>query len=216
MIYAVKGECATKTDMASNTEDSATRQQLEVIGEHIRQLRTSRRFSQVGLAVRAGFTGAYYSAIERGKLNVSIINMVKVAKALGVEVGALFPPISILFPSETDEEGEEGGERDEGKGDGREKGSPGLSDPEKQSYSPLRSEQPQLEGKGEPERLLSAGATADRLSVNLRTVERWVRDGILLPAARVEDQRGKLYSVFRQDDIDQLAQDRRGVRGAKR
>lgn len=184
--------------MSDISNNSATRRQLEMVGEHIRQLRASRRFSQVGLAVRAGFTGAYYSAIERGKLNVSIINMIKVAKALGVEVGALFPLVSELFPTETDEDGEER--------EGRYINSPGIDEPGNHDYS-LQLEETQPEGKEKPERLLSAGATADRLGVNLRTVERWVHDGILLPAAKVEDQRGKLYSVFRRKDIEQLAKD---------
>lgn len=177
--------------MTERADKSAERRQLELLGEHIRKLRIARRYSQVGFAVRAEFAGAYYSAIERGKLNFSIINLIKIARALGTEVGELFPAISMLVEVEPE--------------DISEQGQAGIAEHQAVSYEVA--EQPGKE-KEELVTLLSAGAAARLLNVNRRTVERWAQQGMLNPAARIEDQQGKLYSVFTRTDVEQLVQER--------
>lgn len=169
------------------TENTLARKQLAALGEQIRKLRVARKFSQVGFAVQAGFARAYYSSIERGERNISAINLIRLARALRVEVGALFPSMSELVQSEAEFEF--------------------LPKPNAGSTSSIEVEQTEIEG--EDVRLVSAGAAARILSVNRRTIERWVHDGTLSPAAKVEDQGGKLYSVFRREDVDQLANVRR-------
>jgi excisionase family DNA binding protein len=171
---------------------SAPRRQLEIIGEHIRSLRIARRFSQVGFAVRAGFTGAYYSSIERGKINFSVINLVKIAQALGVEAGALFPPMSALASAIV--EGESSSHEE-------------ISDNEDTRIVNQLTQAVQQDRQGDAAvvRLLSAGAAARRLGVSRRTVERWVHGGVLKPIATVEDQGGKLYSTFSRDEIERFA-----------
>lgn len=67
--------------------------QLEAVGRQIRKLREQRDLSQEDFAAKAGLDRAYYGAVERGKRNVSARNLIKIAAALSVEVGALFPPI---------------------------------------------------------------------------------------------------------------------------
>ena len=47
-------------------------------------------------AAKAGLDRAYYGAVERGKRNLSARNLIKIAVALNVDVGALFPPTSDL------------------------------------------------------------------------------------------------------------------------
>ena len=47
-------------------------------------------------AANAGLARAYYGGIERGERNVAALNIIKIAIALGVEVGELFPPIKEL------------------------------------------------------------------------------------------------------------------------
>jgi DNA-binding XRE family transcriptional regulator len=71
-------------------------QKLVLLGGRIRRMRESRKISQEKLAELAGIDRAYYGGIERGERNVAAVNIVKIADALGVEVGQLFPPISDL------------------------------------------------------------------------------------------------------------------------
>ncbi len=56
----------------------------------MRQLRAQVGLSQEELAQRAGLHRNYVGGIERGERNVSLINIHKVAEALGVEVTNLF------------------------------------------------------------------------------------------------------------------------------
>ena len=70
--------------------------QLEAVGRQIRKLREQHGLSQEEFAAKAGLDRAYYGAVERGKRNLSARNLIKIAVALNVDVGALFPPISDL------------------------------------------------------------------------------------------------------------------------
>lgn len=70
--------------------------QLEAVGRQIRKLREEQGLSQEDFAAKAGLDRAYYGAVERGKRNLSARNLIKIAAALNVNVGALFPPISDL------------------------------------------------------------------------------------------------------------------------
>jgi len=67
--------------------------QLMALGQHIRDLRKAKGFSQEGFASEVGLDRAYYGGIERGERNVAALNLILIAKALGVEVGELFPLI---------------------------------------------------------------------------------------------------------------------------
>lgn len=70
--------------------------QLVAIGRHIRRLRKERGYSQEGFAAKAGLDRAYYGGVERGERNLATLNLIKIAAALGVEVGELFPSIADL------------------------------------------------------------------------------------------------------------------------
>ena len=54
------------------------------LGIRIKQLRKEKGISQEELAFKAGLHRTYLSDIERGTRNVSIRNIEKIAKALGV------------------------------------------------------------------------------------------------------------------------------------
>jgi len=54
------------------------------LGIRIKQLRREKGISQEELAFKAGLHRTYMSDIERGMRNVSIRNIEKIAKALGV------------------------------------------------------------------------------------------------------------------------------------
>lgn len=60
-------------------------------GAHIRAIRQGKRFSQESLAHACGLDRTYIGGIERGERNVSLINIYKVAKALGVAPKELLP-----------------------------------------------------------------------------------------------------------------------------
>ena len=60
------------------------------IGHNIYKLRKARRLSQQELAKRAQVHRNYICHVERGKRNVSIVIIDRIAKALGVEIHELF------------------------------------------------------------------------------------------------------------------------------
>jgi len=66
------------------------------LGQQIRRLREAKRISQEECAALAGLDRAYYGGIERGERNVAAENLIRIAVALEVEVGDLFPDRSAL------------------------------------------------------------------------------------------------------------------------
>lgn len=63
------------------------------VGKRIRELRKQKGFSQEGFAYEVGLDRTYMGSVERGERNIAAINLIRIAKALKVEVGDLFPPI---------------------------------------------------------------------------------------------------------------------------
>ena len=66
-------------------------QNLVKLGEKIRVLRTSKGYSQEGIADAAGMGRTYMGRVERGEQNISIQNLIQIAFALNVDVGELVP-----------------------------------------------------------------------------------------------------------------------------
>ncbi|RIK66098.1 MAG: XRE family transcriptional regulator [Planctomycetota bacterium] len=62
-----------------------------VVGERIRALRLKRAMSQEELGFESGLHRNYIGGIERGERNVAIVNLAKLAKALGVRPRDLLP-----------------------------------------------------------------------------------------------------------------------------
>jgi len=62
---------------------------LKRFSDKVRKLRKSKGWTQEELAVRTGLHRTYIGSIERGERNVSLINVEKIADALGVSVEAL-------------------------------------------------------------------------------------------------------------------------------
>jgi transcriptional regulator with XRE-family HTH domain len=63
------------------------------LGKAVRQKRLSLGLSQEALAERADLHWTYIGGIERGERNVSLVNIVRIARALGVAPAKLFAGI---------------------------------------------------------------------------------------------------------------------------
>jgi transcriptional regulator with XRE-family HTH domain len=59
-------------------------------GRSIRRIREEQQINQEEAAERCGLHRTYYSGIERGERNVSIVNIGKIAKGLRVSLPELF------------------------------------------------------------------------------------------------------------------------------
>ena len=55
------------------------------VGDRVRELRQAKGISQEDLAEKAGLDRTYISSIERGKRNISLLNIERLAKALSVK-----------------------------------------------------------------------------------------------------------------------------------
>jgi transcriptional regulator with XRE-family HTH domain len=64
---------------------------LNAVGAQIRLLRKARKLSQEQLAERADLHYTLIGSVERGERNVTLENLAKIAKGLGVPVRELFP-----------------------------------------------------------------------------------------------------------------------------
>lgn len=58
-------------------------------GRRVRALRKERGFSQEGFALHSGLDRSYLGAVERGERNIALINICKIADALGVNPSEL-------------------------------------------------------------------------------------------------------------------------------
>lgn len=63
---------------------------LEIFGTNLRRYRTQRGYSQEKFAERCGLHRTYISDIECFQRNVSLLNVQKIADALGVKSYVLF------------------------------------------------------------------------------------------------------------------------------
>lgn len=62
---------------------------LQMLGAALRQQRIERGFSQEKLAEIAGLNVTYVSDIERGKRNVAILNLTRLARAMNLSVSEI-------------------------------------------------------------------------------------------------------------------------------
>jgi transcriptional regulator with XRE-family HTH domain len=69
-------------------------QVLAKLGKRLRETRSARGMSQEVLAQLAGLNRNYVNQVECGRRNVSIVNLVKIAEALAVDLEMLIAGIS--------------------------------------------------------------------------------------------------------------------------
>jgi transcriptional regulator with XRE-family HTH domain len=62
----------------------------------MRQSRQYQGLTQKGLAAKTGLDNSYIGEVERGERNVSVLNVVRIADALGLSVSHLLAPLDIL------------------------------------------------------------------------------------------------------------------------
>lgn len=66
---------------------------LETFGTNVRRIREALGISQEELAHRAGLHRTYIGGIERGERNLGLINIIKLARALGTKPSELLQEI---------------------------------------------------------------------------------------------------------------------------
>lgn len=62
---------------------------LDILGRRIRERRQGLGLSQEGLAHAAGMDRSYVGRIERGEHNLTLVALVRLARAMGCDVAAL-------------------------------------------------------------------------------------------------------------------------------
>src|SRR5918997_2368421 len=75
------------------------------VGREVKRRREEHGWSQTRLAVEAGMSVSGVSMIESGHRNLTTTTLAKLAKALGVEVGELFPKAQAPLPLEPEAAG---------------------------------------------------------------------------------------------------------------
>ncbi len=63
---------------------------LIFFGKRLKELRISKKLTQIELAEKSGLHPNYIGMVERGERNPSLINIDKLAKALNVSLSELF------------------------------------------------------------------------------------------------------------------------------
>ncbi|MCU6216513.1 helix-turn-helix domain-containing protein [Enterobacter bugandensis] len=62
----------------------------KTFGDRMKKRRIERGLSQEELALTAGLDRTYISSVERGKRNISLVNIYKISTALNIDVKDLF------------------------------------------------------------------------------------------------------------------------------
>jgi regulatory protein munI len=63
------------------------------VGKRIKEIREKAEMSQKDLAYSSDLDRSYIASVENGKRNISIINIEKIAKSLGISISELFKEI---------------------------------------------------------------------------------------------------------------------------
>jgi transcriptional regulator with XRE-family HTH domain len=71
----------------------STRREAQIqkhFGDRVRELRKQEGLSQESLALACDLDRSYIGGVERGERNISLVNIYKIAQALGVNAKELF------------------------------------------------------------------------------------------------------------------------------
>jgi transcriptional regulator with XRE-family HTH domain len=79
--------------METTDVDSTNEGVLVAFGKTLKTYREQQNLTQEALAFNAGFSRSYYTEVENGKRNISLINITKLSKVLGLSVSELLKNI---------------------------------------------------------------------------------------------------------------------------
>jgi len=71
-------------------EEHSDKAYLVALGKKIKELRLQKKLSQTEIAYRCGFDKSNYNTIESGKRNVTVVSLLKITKALDIDLIDLF------------------------------------------------------------------------------------------------------------------------------
>lgn len=69
---------------------------LRLFAARLKKSRKQKGYSQEEFARIAGFSRSYYTEIETGKRNVSLLNFIKIVQALGIKPGDLLDFVDLV------------------------------------------------------------------------------------------------------------------------
>ena len=81
--------CMAESKKIKITRTEKDQKLLEHFGENLKKIRAAKDISQEHFAYEAGFSRSYYTEVENGKRNISLLNIVKIANLLDVELNEL-------------------------------------------------------------------------------------------------------------------------------
>ena len=220
---------ATSGEVRESPDSKRYMHLAEAIGERIRAIRAAQRRSRAYLARAANLADSHLGEIERGEIAPGSGTLAKLAVALRVEAGAIFPDLALLaqmvgLQSGLEEEGEarsapypESGEHDEYGGYGRGYGGGGGGSGEGKASR-------------EAEMLLSPAVVAKLAHVEARTLQKWIAQGLVTPsfyvmqeprsakqdAAGPERQEVSRSAAFRREDLPGIIEVRNRARVRQR
>jgi DNA-binding XRE family transcriptional regulator len=90
MVRKVRGLIVIYGDLIALMDDGREIQIQKHFGDRMRELRKLKQLSQETLALACDLDRTYIGGVERGERNISLINIYKIAEALGVEAKDLF------------------------------------------------------------------------------------------------------------------------------
>ena len=67
------------------------------IGLRIKELRLSKNLSQENASLDAGIDRTYWSSVENGKRNISIVNLYKICKVLNTKVDVFYEMAKFIW-----------------------------------------------------------------------------------------------------------------------
>ncbi len=91
MVRSMQKSSRSLEGSESSTPSRGNASLQVALGKRIRKHREQRGVAQETFAYEAGFNRAWYGSVERGRYNITASNLARIALALGVEVGELFP-----------------------------------------------------------------------------------------------------------------------------
>ncbi len=90
MIRKVRGRIVIGDDDIVPMSSPREMQIQKRFGERVRSLRKEKGLSQEALALDCDLDRTYIGGVERGERNISLVNIHKIANALGVKARELF------------------------------------------------------------------------------------------------------------------------------